>query len=343
MQVENLQWAAPFNQGVAPMAKCVLVGLVLAVSAIAAGQSALAQSWPERSVKILVPFAAGGPSDAMARATAQRLSDAFGKPFIVENQPGAAGAIAGEAVVRAPADGYTLYWATAGQVTILPAIAKLSYDPTKELTPITAVAENHFALVVNHKRLPVSSLPEFIGFAQKSPNSLSYAHAGRGSISHLAMELLLHRASLQIAGVPYKGIGPAFTDVIAGHVPTMFASLADAVVQEPHDSIKILAVSTRVRSKRAPDKPTVNEAGIANFEITSWNGLLARSGTPKTIVERIASETSRAVANPEFASQLQKLGFEPIGSMPPAFAAAISAETPLWLEAIEGAGMKQEP
>jgi len=322
------------------MPKPVLVGLFIAMCATAAGQPALAQSWPQRPVKILVPFAAGGPSDTMARATAQRLSDAFGQPFIVENQPGAAGAIAGEAIVRSPADGYTLYWATAGQVTILPAIAKLSYDPIRELTPITAVAENHFALVVNRRTLPVGSLTEFIGYVQKQPGNLSYAHAGQGNITHLAMELLSHRANLQIAGIPYKGIGPAFTDVIAGHVPTMFASLADAIEQERHGAIKVLAVSTRLRSKRAPSTPTVSEAGIANFEIVSWNGLLARSGTPKTILERIASEVSRAASMPEFAQQLQKLGFEPIGSSPAEFAAAISAETPLWLEAIKSAAIK---
>jgi len=322
------------------MPKPVLVGLFIAMCATAAGQPALAQSWPQRPVKILVPFAAGGPSDTMARATAQRLSDAFGQPFIVENQPGAAGAIAGEAIVRSPADGYTLYWATAGQVTILPAIAKLSYDPIRELTPITAVAENHFALVVNRRALPVGSLTEFIGYVQKQPGNLSYAHAGQGNITHLAMELLSHRANLQIAGIPYKGIGPAFTDVIAGHVPTMFASLADAIEQERHGAIKVLAVSTRLRSKRAPSTPTVSEAGIANFEIVSWNGLLARSGTPKTILERIASEVSRAASMPEFAQQLQKLGFEPIGSSPAEFAAAISAETPLWLEAIKSAAIK---
>lgn len=325
------------------MPNLVFVGLVIATCVTAAGQPASAQSWPQRPVKILVPFAAGGPSDAMARTTAQRLSDAFGQPFIIENQPGAAGAIAGEAIVRSPADGYTLYWATAGQVTILPAIIKLSYDPRKEFTPITAVAENHFALVVNRRALPVGSLTEFIGYAQKHPSNLSYAHAGRGNITHLAMELLLRRANLQIAGIPYKGIRPAFTDIIAGHVPTMFASLADAIEQERHGAIKVLAVSTRLRSKRAPSTPTVSEAGIADFEIVSWNGLLARSGTPKTVLERIASEVSRAVFKPEFALRLQELGFEPIGSSPAEFAAAISAETPIWLEAIKSAGMKQEP
>jgi tripartite-type tricarboxylate transporter receptor subunit TctC len=325
------------------MPSSILVSLVIAVCAAAAGQSAWAQSWPQRPVKVLVPFAAGGPSDTMARATAQRLSSALGQPFVIENQPGAAGAIAGETIVRSPADGYTLYWATAGQVTILPAISKLSYDPMKDFTPITAVAENHFALVVNRGALPVGSLAEFIGYAQKHPGNLTYAHAGRGNITHLAMELLLHRANLQIAGVPYSGIGPAFRDIIAGHVPTMFASLADAIEQEPRGVIKVLAVSTRLRSKRAPSMPTVSEVGIADFHITSWNGLLARSGTPKTVIERIASEVSRAVSMPEFAQQLQKLGFEPIGSSPAEFAAAISAEAPLWLEAIKSAGMKQEP
>jgi tripartite-type tricarboxylate transporter receptor subunit TctC len=221
------------------------------------------------------------------------------------------------------------------------AITKLSYDPAKEFAPISAVAENHFALVVNQRSVPVDSLANFIRYVQDRPGKLGYAHAGRGTISHLAMELLLRRSKLQMTSVPYKGIGPAFTDIIAGHVPAMFASLADAIEQERNGAIKVLAVSTRDRSKRAPNIPTVSEAGVENFEIASWNGLMARSATPSTIIHRIATEVSRAVSTPEFALQLQKLGFQPIGSSPAEFAAIISAETPLWLEAIKSAGADQ--
>ncbi len=304
------------------------------------GWPAHAETWPQRPVKIIVPFAAGGPSDSMARIAAEDLSTALGQPFVVENEPGAAGAIAGATVVRAASDGYTLYWATPGQITILPAIANLSYDPTKDLLPITEVGENRFGLVVNPKALPVDTIGGFVASVRAQPGKITFASAGAGSITHLAMALLARRANLQLIGVPYKGIAPAFTDVIAGHVPTMFASLADAIEQDKGGAIKLLAVSSRDRVSSVPDVPTVSESGVPGFHVISWNGLMAPCGTPRAVIERIAEEIGRATRIAAFAERLTRLGFAPIGNTPEEFAAIISAEIPMWMEAVRSAGLK---
>jgi tripartite-type tricarboxylate transporter receptor subunit TctC len=223
--------------------------------------------------------------------------------------------------MRAPADGYTLYWVTPGQVTILPAVARPSYDPVKSLLPVTVVAENRFALVVNPKSLPVSTITELIDLVRAQPGKFTYASPGPGSIGHLAMELFSHRLKLEMVGVTYKGIAPAFADVIAGHVPMMFASLGDAIEQSKRGTIRLLAVSTRERATRIPDVPTMSESGAPGFHIVSWNGLMAPSGTPKAIVERIAAEVGRATKTAAFAERLTGLGFEPIGNRPEEFAA----------------------
>ncbi len=320
------------------MPKLAVLALIAAIGFL--GWPAHADTWPERPVKIMVPFAAGGPSDSMARITAEDLSAALGQTFVVENEPGAGGAIAGATVVRAASDGYTLYWATPGQITILPAIAKLSYDPTKDLLPITAVGENRFGLVVNPKTLPVATIGQFIDFVRAQPGKIAFASAGAGTITHLAMELLARRANLRMIGIPYKGIAPAFTDVIAGHVPTMFASLADAIEQDKGGTVKLLAVSSRDRVSTVPDVPTVSESGVPGFHIVSWNGLMAPFGTPRVVIERIADEIGRAARTPAFAERLTRLGFAPVGSTPQEFAAAISAEIPIWMEAVRSAGLK---
>jgi tripartite-type tricarboxylate transporter receptor subunit TctC len=320
--------------------------LIAAGAAVLFGTAAPAQireqAWPQSPVKVIVPFAAGGPSDSMARITAQRLSEALGQPFVIENLPGAGGAIAGQTVVRARGDGYTLYWVTPAQVTILPLITKLSYDPVKSLLPITAVAEVRFVLVANTTTLPVRSVSEFVDYVRARPGKLSFAHAGPGSITQLAMELFLHRASLQMVGVAYKGIAPGLADVIAGHVPTMFASVADAEQQRKAGALGLLGVSTRKRSPKLPDVPTVNESGVPGYNIASWNGLMAPPGTPRAIVERISGEIGRATNTPEFSQRLANLGFDPVGSSSEEFAAVIAAEIPMWMEAVNGAQLKRD-
>ncbi len=321
--------------------KIKIAALIGSLVLCCADRGAEAQSWPERPVKIVVPFAPGGPSDAMARVTAQHLGAALGQSFIVENQAGAGGAIAGEVVVRAPADGYTLYWVTPGQVTILPQIVKLSYDPMKDLRPISIVAENKFGLVVNPKSLPVKTIAEFIDRVRSQPGYYLYAYAGPGTLTHLAMELFAHRLKLSMVGIAYKGIAPAFTDVVAGHVPTMFASLADAIQQDKAGAIRLLAVSADERSNETPDVPTIAETGIPGFNIVSWNGLMAPSRTPDAIVNRIAEQITNATKVSEFRGRLAKLGFDPVGDMPHEFAAVILAEVPMWSDTIKSAHLQQ--
>lgn len=295
-----------------------------------------AQEWPAKAVKIVVPYAAGGPSDSMARLTAQRLSETFKQPFVIENRPGANGALAGGAVARSPADGYTLCWVTPGQVTVLPAVSKLSYDPVRDLVPISIVAMNRFVLVVNRNSMPVATVAEFVQHVRANPGKLAYADAGSGSVAHLAMELFLKRLGLRMIRVSYKGLAPAFTDVAAGHVPAMFASLGDAL---KHSSIVLLAVSSDTRAAEAPGVPTVIESGVPGFNIVSWNGLVAPAATPKGIVDRIAAEVARATRERAFAERLNSQGFAPVGNTPQEFAAVISSEIPMWAEAARSAGL----
>ena len=219
--------------------------------------AAHSQSWPSRAVRILVPYAAGGNSDGIARITAQRLTVALGQTFLVENRLGANGALAGEAVVRAPADGYTLLWAVSPQMTIEPALQKLNYDPMKDFAPISVVGINGFVLVVN-KEVPAKTIGQFVAYVRAQPKILSYAEGTAGSITHLGMALFLHRAGLTMQNVSYRGNAPALNDVIAGHLPAMLSNISDAM---PRCAIRCDPASGRVdtdarsaASKRADDR-----------------------------------------------------------------------------------------
>ncbi len=213
--------------------------------------------WPQRSVVIIVPFAAGGNTDSIARITGQRLGEEFGQQFVVENRGGAGGAIAAEAVARARPDGYTLFMAALPQIAILPAMRKTPYDPVKDFEPISIIATNPFVLVVN-KDFPAKTLAEFVSYVRARPNALSYSSAGVGSLNHLSMALFLKDAGLQMIHVPYKGNAPALADVIAGHIPAMFSNLSDALPQAAAGTIRFLAVSSPQRMPQVPDVPTVS-------------------------------------------------------------------------------------
>ena len=315
--------------------------LAAAIAALASSQPVAAQDWPQRPVKIIVPFAPGGNADGMARMLAQRLGEVFGQQFVVENRTGAGGAIAVEAVARAPADGTTLLWGVQPQIVILPAMTKVPYDPVKDLVPISVLATNPFVLVVNGA-LPVKSVKEFVDYVRGQPQKLSYAISGLGSVAHLSMALFLKRAGLDMTPVAYRGNAPAMADVVAGHVPTMFSSLADALPQAASGGIRILAVSGEQRVAQIPDVPTVAEAGYPGFKVITWNGLMAPAGTPKAIVDRIAAEMARAVKDPKFAERLTAFGVDPLGNTPGEFAALIAREIPLWAEAVDLAGVKSQ-
>ena len=317
----------------------LLVPLVAAV-ALATPSAAQAQDWPQRPVRILVPYAAGGNSDSMARITAQRLNEAFGQPFVVENRVGANGAIAGEAVARAAPDGHTLLWAVQPAIVIAPAMSKVQFDPQKDFAPISVVGTNPFVLVVN-KDISVKTVADFVAWVKSQPGKLSYAEGSVGSITHLSMALFLKRAGLEMTNVSYRGNAPALTDVIAGHLPTMFSNLSDALPHAQSGAIRILAVSSNVRVPQLSDVPTVSELGYPGYNAVTWNGLMAPAATPKPIVDKIAGEIAKASKDKAFVERLGKFGADPSGITPAQFAELIAADLKLWAEAVAVAGVKQ--
>jgi tripartite-type tricarboxylate transporter receptor subunit TctC len=298
-----------------------------------------AADWPQRPVRVIFPYAAGSTGDATARLFALRLGDALGQPFIVENRVTANGIVGAEAVARSAPDGYTLFWAVTPQIAISPAMTKVPYDPTKDFVPISAISTNRFALIVNAK-MPVQTVTEFVDYVRARRNDFAYAEGGAGSITHLAMVLFLHRAGLTATNVSYKGTAPALSDVVAGHLPAMFALFGDGLSQMESGFVRMLAVSSAQRSAQAPNVPTIAEAGFPGFAITSWWGLLAPAGTPKPIVDRIAAEITQATKDPKIVKQLTNFGVDPVGSSPAEFAAMISSDIALWANAVRLAGLQ---
>src|SRR5215470_12156800 len=263
---------------------------LVAAAVVAATAVALAQSWPQRPVKVLVPFAAGGNIDVMGRLAASRLSEAFGQQFVVENRVGGNGVIATEAVARAAPDGGTLLWASTSVIAIFPAITKVGYDPVKDLAPISLFGVAPQVLIVNPK-LPAQTVPEFVAYVKAQKETLAYAGGGGpGSASNLIMTLFLKRAGLEMTNVSYRGTAPALTDLIAGHIPTMFVPISEALPQARAGLIRMLAVSSGTRSAEAPEVPTIAEQGFPGFHMVSWTGMMAPAGTPKEIIERMAAE-----------------------------------------------------
>ena len=315
-----------------------LLAAILTLAAFAA-HAAYADTWPLRPVKIIVPYAPGGNSDGMARIVAQRLSEAFGQLFIVENRVGANGALASETVARSSADGYTLLWAVTPPMTIAPALGKLTYDPIKDFAPISAVAINGFVLVVN-KDFPPKSLAEFIAYVKAQTQKMAYAEGTAGSVTHLAMALLLKRAGLEMTNVSYRGNAPAMNDVIAGHLPTMFSNVSDALPHAASGTIRLLAVSSEKRAPQISDIPTVAESGFPGFNVLTWNGLVAPAKTPNEIIAKIAGEIGRAVKDPQFLKRLESYGADPLGNSPGEFAAMIKTDTVLWADAVKASGVK---
>jgi tripartite-type tricarboxylate transporter receptor subunit TctC len=302
---------------------------------------ARSQTWPQRPVTLVVPFAAGGNTDGIGRSIAQWLSDRLGQQFVVENRAGAGGAIAAEMVAKAPADGYTLFVAALPQIAIVPAISQTRYDPVKDFAPISVVGTNPFVLAVN-KDVPVKNIPEFIDYIRRAPQPLSYASAGIGSLNHLSMALFLKLAGIDMIHVPYKGNAPAISDVVAGHVPAIFTNLSDALPQAAAGSIRLIGVSSETRAPQIPDVPTVAEQGFPTFKTRTWNALMAPAKTDPAIISRVAGEVAAAAKDPGFAERLNHLGVDPLGNTPAEFAALIAADISFWAEAVRIAGVKEQ-
>jgi len=298
-----------------------------------------AQQWPQRAIKVVVPFPPGGVTDSVARITADWLTPRLGQPVVAENRPGASGAIAAEFVARAEADGYTLLSASTPQLAVVPHVQKISYDPVKDFAPISIVGTNPFALGCNEK-LPARDLREFVSHVKERPGQLSFASPGSGSVGHLTMALFLARAGLRMEPVLYKGGGPAMADVLAGHVPCYFGNLNELIPHASGGRIRLFAVSGDKRAPQLPQVPTVAEQGYAGFRTVTWNGYAAPANTPREVVERIAREIGAACKDAEFVERLSKIGVDPLCSTPAEFSRAVREDLAVWKEAVQAAGMK---
>jgi tripartite-type tricarboxylate transporter receptor subunit TctC len=306
-----------------------------------AGRAA-AGEWPQRPVRVIYPYVAGSSGDVGARMLAEKLGEAFGQSFVVENRVGANGTLAAQAVARAAPDGYTIFSAAIPQIAIAPAMGKVPYDPVKDFAPISAFLTNSLVLVVN-RQMPVTSVAEFIAHVRARPGQLVYAHGGVGSVSHLSMAIFLKRAGLEMGAVAYQGTPPALNDVVAGHVPAAFTLLGDALAHAANGSIRLLAVSTEKRAPQVPEIPTVGESGFPGYRAVTWVGLLAPAGTPKPIIEQIAAAVGAIVREQKFADRLRSMGADPLGNGPEEFAAMIAADTALWAQGVKVAGVGREP
>jgi tripartite-type tricarboxylate transporter receptor subunit TctC len=304
------------------------------------GDPSAGSGWPQRPVKVVVPFPAGGNTDVQARIMSERLSAAFGQQFIVENRVGAAGAIAAEYVAHAPADGYTLFFSASPQISVVPLVQKVNYDPDKDFVPISIVGTNPFVLGVQAS-LPVNDLKGFVHYVKDHQGLLNFASGGKGSIGHLSAALFLARAGLVMTHIPYKGGAPAVQDLVSGQVQMYFGNASELLQHAKSGKIKLLAVSSEKRAPQLPGVPAVAEF-YKGFRTITWNGFLAPAGTPKPIVDAMAREVARIVREPETVEKLQKIGVDPLGNTPAQFAAFLKSDAPLWRAAVQAAGITPE-
>jgi tripartite-type tricarboxylate transporter receptor subunit TctC len=302
-------------------------------------------AWPNKPVRIVVPFAPGGTTDILARALAPELSRAFGQTFVVDNKPGAGGNVGSGEVAKAAPDGYTLLMGTVGTHGINASLyPKMPYDPVKDFAPITLVAGVPNVLVMNPAKaeaLKINSVPDLIRYAKANPGRLNMASSGNGTSIHLSGELFKARTGTFLVHFPYRGSGPALLDLIGGTMDLMFDNLPSAMPQIKAGKLKALAVTSAQRSAALPDLPTLAEAGpIPGFDASSWFGLLAPAGTPADIVNRIQQESLKAMATPALKERLLAQGAIPSGITPAQFATYIGEESRKWAEVVKVSGAK---
>ena len=314
---------------------------LISVAASLSAPSWAQTTWPQRPIRLLVPFPPGGNTDGIARITAERLSQALGQSVVVENRAGGNGAIAADALVKAAPDGYTLMMAAMPVLAILPAISKTSFDPLRDFVPISIVGSNPFVMAV-HKSVPATNVREFAEFIRKNPGKFNYASGGSGTVSHLSAALFAKRANLDMAHVSYKGGGPAVVDLLGGQVQMYFGNLSELAPHTAGGQIRIIGVSSLQRAKQLPEVPTVAESGFAGFKTLTWNGLVAPAGTPVAVVNRVAAAVKDMLNSPETVARLQQMGVDPIGDTPAQFAETLKADLATWSEAARASNLKIE-
>ncbi len=315
-----------------------VLGLLCAAPHVAVAQA----GYPDRPVRVLVPFAPGGATDILARAMAAKLAERMGQQFVVENRGGAGGNLGTEAAAKAAPDGYTLLMGFDGTLTINPHVyPKLPFDPLRDFVPITKVADVPVLIVAN-AGLGVGGVQDLAALEKRRSAPITFSSAGQGSTGHLAGELLTRELRVPMTHIPYKGGGQALADVVSGQVDLLLAAIPASQAQVKAGKLKALAVTSRERSTALPDVPTVAESGVKGFDVQSWYGLLAPRGTPSAVIERLHRESVAVLADPELRARFEQLGAVPVGNTPRQFATDIRADLDRWAPIVKAAGIRAE-
>lgn len=317
----------------------LLAATLLAIPLLQA-MAAAAQDFPSKPIKLVVPFAAGGPADTIARAVAEKMQGIVKQPVVIDNRAGAGGAVGTKAVAQAEPDGYTIGISTAGALAISVSMQEaIGYDPRKDLRALTLAASVPELLVVG-KNVPAKTLPDLLALAKAKPNSLNYASSGAGSMPHLAGELLKQYGQVEMAHVPYRGAAPAVTDLLAGQVDLMFMDIAVLLPHVQAGTIKAVAIGSAKRSDALPDLPTTAELGLPQVVADNWYGIVAPPKTPQPIVDKLHAALVASLKSPEVKEKLALQGAVVVGNTPDEFAAYIRSEIDKWAEVVKAAGVK---
>lgn len=300
-----------------------------------------AQPWPVKPVRLVLPFAPGGSTDTLVRILGPRLGEALGQTAIIDNRGGGGGNIAAEIVARSAPDGYTILVGSAMLTTNKHLYSKLGYDPERDFLPVTHLATGPYILMA-HPSLPVRTIADLIALARSKPRALHFGSSGNGGASHLAGELFKRRAGIDIVHVPYKGGGPAALAVMGGEIPFLFGTIASSLTQVQAGKLRAIAVSSLKRSGLVPDLPTMDEAGVRGFDVTTWDGLVAPAGTPQAIIERLGAETVKVLRMPDIRERIVRMGYEPTGTTPEDFGRFLRDETDLWAKVIREGNIRIE-
>jgi len=320
----------------------LLYRLLWVALAMANVYPALAETWPTRPIRFIVPFAPGGGGDVVGRIIGQRMSDQLGKPLVIDNRAGGGGTLGCELAAKAAPDGYTLLLGNVGPIAVGPALyPKLAYDPVRDFAPVTMIASFPNLLVAN-PGLPFKTVPELVAYAKSRPGTLNFASAGAGTSTHLAGELFKSVAGIDVVHVPYKGGAAAMTDIIAGQVAYYFGTMPSSMPLAKAGKLRALAVTSLTRSPAAPEVPTIAESGYPKFETAAWYGLMFPTGTSREIVARTNAATMVVLALPDIRERLVHEGSEPLGSTPAQFGAYIKAEIAKWSGVVKAAHLKAD-
>ena len=314
----------------------LLVAVLVAGSAAAPVQ---AQTFPAKPLRLVVGVPPGGTTDIVARAVGQKLSEQLGQPVVIDNRGGAGGNIGAEAVAKSPPDGYTLFLATIGTMAINQLLYKeMPFDTMRDFAPVSQLTSMPQVMVI-HPSIPATTAQEFVAHAKRPGVQLNFGSGGTGTATHLAGELFAHMAGIKMSHVPYKGNGPAMTDLLGGRVSAMYDQIVTALPHVRTGKLRALGVTTATRAAIAPEIPTLAEAGLKGYEVTTWHGLLAPAGTPAPILVRLSQEVARALQSPEVTQRFAANGAEPVASTPAQFGDFMRAEIRKWTDTVRAAGL----